>query len=69
MSGAWQPAGEYPSTFTSAVLPGEVTTSYCEHEVDPPICYCVHDWRIEWGQVERTVARSNLQTPGFVVEG
>lgn len=67
MSSDKQPASTYPEGFIVAVLPGDVTTSFCEHEADPPVCHCVHDWRIEWGQVEKVVSRSNLQSDGFVV--
>lgn len=42
----------YPP-FTSAVTPDAVDNSRCDHEADPPICYCVHDWRINWGNVSR----------------
>jgi hypothetical protein len=55
----YQPKGNYPPTFLLAVPPGEVTTAFCEHEADPPVCNCVHDWRINWGNVERrNTARS-----------
>lgn len=27
----------------------------CDHNADPPVCNCVHDWRIEWGNVKRTI--------------
>ena len=43
----------YPVGFTQAVLPDEVDASLCDHQADPPICFCVHDWRIEWGNVSR----------------
>ncbi|AVR76789.1 head-tail connector protein [Mycobacterium phage Fameo] len=42
----------YPP-FTPAVTPDEVDNSLCDHDADPPICVCVHDWRIEWGNVSR----------------
>ncbi|QTF81443.1 hypothetical protein SEA_TARSUSIV_19 [Mycobacterium phage TarsusIV] len=43
----------YPSGFIVAVTPDQVDNSRCEHEADPPVCYCVHDWRIEFGNVSR----------------
>ncbi|ASZ75451.1 head-tail connector protein [Mycobacterium phage Kimona] len=46
-----QPAGPYPDDFTLAVNPEDVDPSKCDHELG--ICYCVHDWRIHWGNVER----------------
>jgi hypothetical protein len=48
-----QRASTYPPGLLIARLPGEVDTSFCQHEADPPICNCVHDWRIEWGNVSR----------------
>lgn len=57
MSGDWQPAGEYPVDFELAVLPPDVSTALCQHEVDPSVCGCVHDWRITWGNVPK---RSSL---------
>ncbi|AYD87050.1 hypothetical protein SEA_NICOLETERA_23 [Mycobacterium phage NicoleTera] len=42
----------YPAD-TPAVTPDEVDKSLCDHDADPPICYCVHDWRINWGNVSR----------------
>ena len=60
MSG--QPAqrkAPYPSTFILAVKPDEVTTAGCAHEADPPVCTCVHDWRIEWqNMTKRSVSRA-----------
>lgn len=47
----------YPQD-TPAVTPDEVNAHNCDHEADPPICYCVHDWRIEWSNVKRKTARS-----------
>lgn len=45
----------YPPNFVLAVLPGEVNPNKCDHEADPPICHCVHDWRIlnHWGNEPR----------------
>ncbi|AOZ61260.1 hypothetical protein SEA_DARTHPHADER_20 [Mycobacterium phage DarthPhader] len=42
----------YPAG-TQAVTPDQVDNSLCEHEAIPPVCFCVHDWRIEWGNVSR----------------
>lgn len=36
---------------TQAVVPTEVDQNKCDHEAN--ICYCVHDWRITWGNVPR----------------
>ncbi|ASR86128.1 head-to-tail connector protein [Mycobacterium phage BobSwaget] len=61
MSGEeYQPKAPYPSTFLLAVPPGEVTTAGCDHEADPPVCTCVHDWRIEWQNMPKRAARRNL---------
>lgn len=35
--------------------PEEVSTLKCDHLADPPICKCIHDWRVFWGNVERIV--------------
>ncbi|QBJ01104.1 hypothetical protein PBI_ARISSANAE_18 [Mycobacterium phage Arissanae] len=43
----------YPPGFTQAALPENVDKDLCDHEADPPICRCVHDWRIEFGNVSR----------------
>ncbi|QDP44605.1 hypothetical protein SEA_NOTHINGSPECIAL_21 [Mycobacterium phage NothingSpecial] len=43
----------YPLGWTQAVTPDQVDNSLCDHEADPPVCFCVHDWRIEWGNVSR----------------
>ena len=47
----------YPAG-TPAVTPDEVNAFNCDHEADPPICYCVHDWRINWGNTEQKTAPS-----------
>ncbi|BBX09494.1 hypothetical protein MAIC_42970 [Mycolicibacterium aichiense] len=41
----------YPPGFIVAVRPDEVDRSLCDHELG--ICYCVHDWRIHWGNLPR----------------
>lgn len=62
-SNAKQPKAPYPSGFILAVKPGEVTTAGCQHEIDNPVCTCVHDWRIEWGNVQkRSKGRSRFVT-------
>lgn len=38
---------------TSAVLPPEVNHNDCDHQADPPVVRCVHDWRIHWGNMNR----------------
>ncbi|AHG23801.1 head-tail connector protein [Mycobacterium phage EagleEye] len=43
----------YPPNFIVAVLPGQVNPNLCDHEADPPVCNCVHDWRIDWKNQER----------------
>lgn len=42
----------YPAGYP-AVLPGDVDKDLCDHDADPPVCVCVHDWRVEWGNVSR----------------
>jgi hypothetical protein len=49
-----QPASFYPDDFLEAVLPPEVDRTYCEHENGQRESHCVHDWRIHWGNVEKT---------------
>lgn len=29
----------------------------CDHESDPPVCQCIHDWRIDWGNVPKQATR------------
>ncbi|ABE67340.1 hypothetical protein PBI_CHE12_21 [Mycobacterium phage Che12] len=43
----------YPPNFLVAVTPDQVDFQLCDHDADPPVCVCVHDWRIEWGNVSR----------------
>ena len=40
---------------TQAVKPPKINVSKCDHDADPPICYCVHDWRIHWGNLPRSI--------------
>lgn len=49
-----QPSSVYPSTFTLAALPDDVAPYECDH--DAGVCVCVHDWRIEWGNLPKRVA-------------
>ncbi|UJD21115.1 hypothetical protein SEA_SORORFAGO_18 [Mycobacterium phage SororFago] len=53
----WQPKAPYPVDFEGAVKPPEVTTYGCDHEANPPVCTCVHDWRIEWSNVPQRATR------------
>lgn len=43
----------YPAGPIIAVTPDEVDQSLCDHSAKPPVCFCIHDWRIEWGNVSR----------------
>ncbi|AGK87949.1 head-tail connector protein [Mycobacterium phage Severus] len=45
-----QPPAPYPPD-APAVRPENVDVEKCDHEFG--VCYCVHDWRIHWGNVER----------------
>lgn len=65
-SNARQRKAPYPTGFILAVKPGEVNKANCQHEQSNPVCGCVHDWRIEWGNVERKsdqVARYVTDSP------
>lgn len=34
--------------------PRNVDATKCDHEADPPVCFCIHDWRIgPWGNTTR----------------
>ncbi|QFP95685.1 hypothetical protein SEA_SHYGU2_18 [Mycobacterium phage Shygu2] len=46
-----QPPIPYPIDFGLAVRPEHVDVSKCDHEFG--VCFCVHDWRIHWGNLER----------------
>lgn len=40
-----------------------VDPNLCDHEADPPVCQCHHDWRVEWGNVPKQPrTQPNLQT-------
>lgn len=52
----YQPAGSYDSDFGLAVLPDYVAPYDCDHDANPPVCVCVHDWRINWGNLARRTA-------------
>ncbi|AHJ86386.1 hypothetical protein 40AC_22 [Mycobacterium phage 40AC] len=43
----------YPPGFIVATTPDQVNPELCDHEADPPVCNCAHDWRIEWGNVRK----------------
>ena len=43
----------YPDGWALAVTPDAVDASLCTHEDDDPACFCVHDWRIHWGNMSR----------------
>lgn len=30
-----------------------VDPKLCDHDADPPVCFCIHDWRIHWGNVKK----------------
>lgn len=54
MSGEeYQPATIYEPEFTGAVLPVDVAPYLCDHDAVVPVCVCVHDWRINWGNVPK----------------
>lgn len=56
-SSARQLADVYPDEFTLGVLPGDLAPYNCDHDSD--LCYCVHDWRINWGNLpKKTSARA-----------
>lgn len=48
-----QPPGPYPDEYP-AVRPEDVKPYNCDH--DAGLCRCVHDWRIEWGNLPKKVA-------------
>lgn len=53
------------------IIVGErpVNPNLCDHEADPPECHCIHDWRIEWGNVPKQgSSMPTKQTPGYVVD-
>lgn len=57
-----QGPGPYPVGYPAA-RPEDVKPYNCDHEADPPICICVHDWRIEWGNLpKRTQNRATYVT-------
>ena len=53
-----QRAGSYPSTFTLAALPNELRPYDCDH--DNELCLCVHDWRINWGNMKKVQKGRNV---------
>lgn len=57
-SDAFRAPINYPPGFRTAVTPDLVDPNFCVHDANPPICNCVHDWRIEWGNVKKKPARN-----------
>lgn len=49
----YQKKAPYPSMYRIAVKPEEVDANFCIHDANPPVCNCVHDWRIEFGNVKK----------------
>lgn len=55
-----QEPGQYPDGYP-AVRPEDVAPYGCDH--DSGVCFCVHDWRITWGNLpKRTKARATYVT-------
>lgn len=52
----WQAKAPYPPGFILAVKPEGVAPYNCDHDADPPVCECVHDWRINWGNLPKKTA-------------
>ena len=53
-----QGPGPYPEDYP-AVRHEDIAPYNCDHDADTPICVCVHDWRITWGnQPKRTQPRA-----------
>ena len=50
-----QGPGPYPVDYPAA-RPENVAPYNCDHDADPPICICVHDWRINWGNLPKKTA-------------
>jgi len=53
----YQVADTYEVGFTGAVLPEDIKPYLCDHDAVPPVCICVHDWRINWGNVPKKTGR------------
>lgn len=51
-----QGPGPYPVEYP-AVRPEDIAPYNCDHDADPPICVCVHDWRINWGNEPKKTGR------------
>ena len=47
---------DYPVGYPAA-LEFDVKPYNCDHDADPPICVCVHDWRINWGNLPKKTGR------------
>jgi hypothetical protein len=61
----YQPAAPYDPSFGEAVLPEDVAPYLCEHDEDPPVCVCVHDWRINWGNLPKRTGRRATYLTGM----
>ncbi|ARQ94666.1 hypothetical protein MHAS_01157 [Mycolicibacterium hassiacum DSM 44199] len=46
----------YPPGFLVATTPDRVNAYDCDHDIG--LCRCVHDWRIEWGNVKKATQQS-----------
>lgn len=60
----YQPAGVYEGDFTGAVRPVDVAPYACDHDADPAVCICVHDWRISWGNLPKRTGRKATYVTG-----
>lgn len=45
--------GPYEVDSSYEFFPGNVNANLCDHDADPPVCHCVHDWRVTWGNLPR----------------
>lgn len=53
------------------IVVGDLTVNpnLCNHMAIPPVCRCIHDWRIEWGNVPKQgSSMPTQQTPGYVLD-
>lgn len=56
-----QGPGDYPAEYP-AVRPEDIKPYMCDHDAGQ--CFCVHDWRIHWGNPPRVVkGRAIYVTP------
>lgn len=56
ISSEMQLASTYPDDYPASI-PGDVAPYKCDHDADPPICVCVHDWRVNWGNLPKKTGR------------